>query len=55
MDFRMNLKTRLYISIVLTILGSVLVATAIFSELENNALSPFGVGMMALGIANIKK
>ena len=55
MDFRKKLKTRLYISIVLTILGTVLVATAIFSKLENNALSPFGVGMMAYGIANIKK
>ncbi|MBR5552614.1 MAG: hypothetical protein IKV98_02065 [Clostridia bacterium] len=55
MDFRKKLKTRLYISIVLTILGTVLVAMAIFSKLENNALSPFGVGMMAYGIANIKK
>ena len=55
MDFRKKLKTRLYISIILTILGTVLVATAVFSKLENNALSPFGVGMMAFGIANIKK
>ena len=55
MDFEKKLKIRLCTSIICAVLGAIMIAAAIFTEFENNALSSFGTGMIVFGIANVKK
>ena len=55
MQFKDKLKTRLYVSIAFIILGIALIAVAFITKTENYFISSFGLTLIVMGIARMKR
>ncbi len=55
MDFQKKLKQRLYTAYVFLLFGIVLVAVAIWKQLDNEFFFAYGVAMFVIGIVRIRQ